>query len=202
MKRVNIRLPYLLFVYTAIVLAALLLICSLYTENLALKQDLLKWQQKTDELKNELNRINRFTGEYGTSPEIIAAVMRESEEHAVDPLIMLELIKIESDFEPLSVSTHGAAGLCQIRPFTARELSAELGLDYNDELLFDADYNIKLAAYYLSKLLAMHDNDYHKALTAYNRGPTGLQKYLARTGTAVSRYSTLVSRAREQYQNP
>jgi soluble lytic murein transglycosylase-like protein len=199
MKAVSIRTPILVFAYTAIVLAALFCICTLYLENDMLymknetmEQDILEWERKTQELNNELEKINRYTQNYGTSPEVVAAVLRESEIFDVDPAIMFELIKLESDFDANAVSSHGAIGLCQLRPLTARELSRDLGVTYSDEMLYDIDYNIMLAAYYLSKLLETNDNDYHKALTAYNRGPTGLQNYIARTGTAVSSYSARI----------
>jgi soluble lytic murein transglycosylase-like protein len=199
MKAVSIRTPILVFAYTAIVLAALFCICTLYLENDMLymknetmEQDILEWERKTQELNNELEKINRYTQNYGTSPEVVAAVLRESEIFDVDPAIMFELIKLESDFDANAVSSHGAIGLCQLRPLTARELSRDLGVTYSDEMLYDIDYNIMLAAFYLSKLLETNDNDYHKALTAYNRGPTGLQNYIARTGTAVSSYSSRI----------
>lgn len=193
----NIRLPLLLFFYTAVVLATLLCICLLYLEKEAMEQDLLKWQQKTMELHNELERINRYAKDYETTPEIVAAVIRECEKYDIEPKIMLELIDLESDFNAQAVSSHGAAGLCQIRPFTARELARELGLEYSYEQLFNSDYNVTLATYYLSKLLKMHEQDFHKALTAYNRGPTGLKNYIARTGQAASSYSLRISRALE-----
>lgn len=199
MKAVSLRVPLLIFAYAAIFLAALLCILNLYMENAAMQQDLLRWQQRTHELNMELERITRYndnidrlTKEYGTSPEITAAVLRESEKYQLNPSVMFELIKLESDYDPRAVSSHNAYGLCQIRPVTARELSRELNLIYSDELLFDTDYNIRLGAYYLSKLLKYYGNDYHQALTAYNRGPAGLERYQKRTGTAVSSYSARI----------
>lgn len=192
MKAVNIRIPILLFVYTAVVLAAILCICTLYIENTEMKQELIEWQQKTQELSNELEKINRFTLNYGTKPEITAAVLRESEKFEVEPTVMFELIKVESKYNPEAISPDGAAGLCQLRPMTAQSLSKELGISYSDEQLFNIDYNIMLATYYLAKLLNVTDNDYHKALTAYNRGIGGLQKYIARTGTGISHYSSRI----------
>jgi soluble lytic murein transglycosylase-like protein len=42
--------------------------------------------------------------------------------YSVDPLLFMALIKKESSFRPLAVSSVGAAGLTQIMPETAREL--------------------------------------------------------------------------------
>ncbi|MDX9870813.1 MAG: transglycosylase SLT domain-containing protein [Clostridia bacterium] len=192
MKAVNLRVPLLIFAYAAIFLAAVFCILTLYMENAAMQQDLLEWQQRTHELNQELDRINRYSSKYGATPEITAAVFRESERHNLDPGVMFELIKLESDFDARAISSHDAHGLCQIRPITARELSQELNIPYSDELLFNTDYNIMLGSYYLSKLLHSYGYDYHHALTAYNRGPAGLKKYLNRTGTAVSSYSARI----------
>jgi len=191
MQIANIRLPHLLFFYTALVLAAILCLCFLYMEKKALEEDFLNWQREAQEYQE---KINGFARTFGASPEIVAAVFRETELYDIDPPLMLELIKTESDFKPEAVSSHGAVGLCQLMPVTARELAGELGIDYDYDYLFVPEYNIKLAAYYLSKLLARHDQDLHKALTAYNRGPTGLESYMQRTGTAKSSYSIRISR--------
>ncbi|MBZ4653879.1 MAG: Lytic transglycosylase catalytic [Peptococcaceae bacterium] len=188
-----IKLPRLVFFYAAIVLTAVLCICMFYLQKEALEDELLKWQEEAQRLKNELERIKRYTEIYQTSPEIIALVLRESEKYKIDPTMMLELIKLESKFTANAISPHGAIGLCQIRPETAEELARELGLPPEKELLFNAEYNIKLGTYFLSKLLDIYDKDYHKALTAYNRGPAGLLAYMKKRGTAVSTYSRRIS---------
>jgi len=188
-----LRLPHLYFIYIAIVLAALLCICYLALEKITLEQDLRHWKDQADKLKDELDKIKRYSQHYGTSPEIVAAVLRESENNGIDPAIMLELIKIESNFQPTAMSRDGARGLCQIRPVTARELARELGLEYRPELLHDTQYSIKLGTYHLAKLVKLYNHDYHRALTAYNRGIKGLNDYMKRTGTPVSSYSTRIS---------
>lgn len=190
----KLKLPYLIFAYTAFVLVILLCICTLYLKNMALEQELKKWQEENTNLKNELIKINRFSELYNTSPQFVGMVLRESEKNGLDPVVMLELIKIESDFRPNAVSRDGARGLCQLKPVTARELAVELGLAYAPEHLDEPEYNIRLGAYYLAKLFKMNGNDFHKALTAYNRGPSGLENYIQSNGTAVSSYSQRISR--------
>lgn len=192
MKTTILRLPHLHFIYISIVLAALLCICILAMDKTALEQELLQHQEEADQLREELNRIRRYSEHYRTTPEIIAAVIRESENRGVNPLIMLELIRRESNFQPAAVSRDGAVGLCQLRPVTAQEAARELCLEYRPEALVDADYSIKLGTYYLAKLVNMYNEDYHRALTAYNRGITGLNRYIKRTGSPVSRYSSQI----------
>ncbi len=188
-----IKLPRLIFLYAAVALAAVLCICMIYLEKEALEDELLKWQEEAQRLRTELERIKRYTEIYQTSPEIIALVLRESEKYKINPTMMLELIKLESKFITSAQSPHGARGLCQLMPETAEELAKELGLPPEKELLFNAEYNIKLGTYLLSKLLTIYDMDYHKALTAYNRGSAGLLQYMQKRGTPVSTYSRRIS---------
>lgn len=189
----KLKLPLLIFLCTSIVLTALSSIFLLYQEKLYLEKELLKWQNEATRLDIKLKEINNYAHVYRTSPQVIAMVFTESEKYNINPTIMFELIKAESNFNPRAVSKVGAKGLCQIIPLTARELAGELNLTYNEESLFNYHYNIQLGTYYLSKLLKEYNMDYHKALTAYNRGPTGLKNYIKNRGTAVSRYSQNIS---------
>lgn len=189
MKPYNPRLPYLHFVYITLVLAAILCICYLVQQQTILEQDLLHRQIQVDQLEEELNKIYRFSEHYETEPEIIASVFRESKKYDLNPLIMLELIKTESNFNPKAWSHKDAMGLCQIRPVTAKAVAEKMGLEYRPELLLDAEYSIKLGTYHLAELVDLFDQDYHKALTAYNRGIKGMQDYTKRTGSPVSSYS-------------
>lgn len=210
------KIPLLFLFCTAVTVAAIFCYCELYEENNLLKQQLLNTHEETTQLKEELSKtqeeakilkerlttINRFAQIYNTSPEVISLVFRESEKNGVHPGIMLELIKTESNFDPKAVSKDGAKGLCQIQPTTARELCRELGISFTPQKLFNSDFNITLGAYYLKKLLKSNNGDYHRALTAYNRGPAGLEAYIRNRGTAVSRYSQRISSRGMQYHNP
>ncbi len=192
----NPRLPYLHFIYISIVLAAVLCICLLIQQQDSLRQDLYHWQDKAEHYENELNKyedelnkINRYAAHYKTTPEIVATVFRESEKHKIDPLIMLELIRAESNFNPKARSKYDARGLCQIRPVTAKSVAKRAGVEYRPELLLDPEYSIILGTFHLAELVEMFEQDYHKALTAYNRGIKGMTDYTKRTGSPVSSYS-------------
>ncbi|MDD2401212.1 MAG: transglycosylase SLT domain-containing protein [Clostridia bacterium] len=183
------KFPDLVFLYIAVVLISLLCTYTLYQKNISVNQELIKWQNKATNLRNELNTINMYSTIYDTSPKIIATVIRKSKEYDVNSEIMLELINTESEFETQAISKDGAKGLCQLKPTTAKELTQELNLIYKDDALFDIQYNINIGTYYLAKLLKTYHGDYHKALTAYNRGPRGLKNYIIRTGSSISNYS-------------
>jgi soluble lytic murein transglycosylase-like protein len=201
----NLKVFLLVFLGTSIVLGSLFTISYLYEEKTYLEKELVKWQEEVSQLNQELEKmkiyvqnINKYAEAYRTTPEIITMVITESEKYNLNPTIMFELIRAESSFNSQVVSKMGAKGLCQITPRTAKELARELKLEYSEEKLFDHHYNIQLGTYYLAKLLKEYNMDYHKALTAYNRGPTGLTNFIKTRGTAVSRYSQRISSRSQQ----
>ncbi len=114
----------------------------------------------------------------------------ESSRYDLDPLMVLALINVESRFLANAVSKEGAHGLMQILPWVAGNLVKEAALEHwqGTESLFDPIFNIKLGVYYLGYL---HDRfgDIRIALTAYNQGPTRVQRKLDRQKTLSWRYA-------------
>jgi soluble lytic murein transglycosylase len=100
---------------------------------------------------------------------VLAAIVRESKRNGLDPLLVAAIIKVESRFDPFAVSHVGALGLMQLMPPTAQELSSE---KLNKRHLFDPVLNIELGSSYVAQLLQRFDGDLHKALIAYNAGPS------------------------------
>jgi hypothetical protein len=74
----------------------------------------------------------------------------------------------ESDFDALARSTANAYGLMQIQwPQTARHL----GIEQRSQLL-EPCTNVDAGARYLKELLARYGGNVHRALAAYNYGPS------------------------------
>ena len=109
----------------------------------------------------------------------LASIIRdESKKYNYDWELILAIIRTESQFDARARSNKGARGLMQVLPSTAKWLSPKMGLKYKGhDFLYDPEYNIKLGAHYLHM---MHERfgDMGKAIAAYNRGPTGLTRYL------------------------
>jgi len=102
---------------------------------------------------------------------VIPIVDRHARRFDLDPLLVLAVIQVESRFDPAAVSSQGAMGLMQLQAETARELAANLGLQWTgDELLFDPDVNVLLGCAYLSRLIDRF-GDVDSALAAYCSGP-------------------------------
>ncbi len=106
------------------------------------------------------------------------SVLRWAQEYGVSPLLIWAVMREESGFLPTAVSSSGARGLMQLLPSTARWIAEEkLGLPYGEELLFDPDYNIRLGTWYLRYLLEQFGGEVAWAVAAYNGGPGNVRRW-------------------------
>jgi hypothetical protein len=79
------------------------------------------------------------------------------------------VISVESEFDPLAVSSKGAQGLMQLMPFTARQLGV------TDP--FDPRQNVIGGTQYLRMLLDTFQGDVALALAGYNAGPNAVSRF-------------------------
>lgn len=86
-------------------------------------------------------------------------VTKYSEEYGVDPLLIYAVIKAESNFEETVVSNSNAKGLMQLMDSTAHEVAANTipNINFESQMLFDAETNINLGTKYLSELLQKYN---------------------------------------------
>jgi len=113
-------------------------------------------------------------------------VYHYSEQHGLDPLLVLSVIRVESDFMPGAVSPMGALGIMQVMPATARFITERRGWSWPGESrLFEPSFNIRLATSYLSDLLAKFGS-VEEALIAYNCGE-GTMRGLTSVGLPLPR---------------
>jgi len=96
-------------------------------------------------------------------------IAQASKRHGVAFSLLKAMIKIESDFDPLAVSSEGAKGLMQIMPDNIKALKIK------DP--FDPWENIMGGARYLKQLLKRFDGKLPLALAAYNAGPNTVERY-------------------------
>ena len=109
-------------------------------------------------------------------------VVRYAEMYDEDPLLVLSIIKVESNFLSKARSTRGAVGLMQIMPTTAMEIAEELKMaDFKLKDLEDPDHNIRFGSFYLSKLRKEFGTDDVALLSAYNAGRKNAKKWLAKS---------------------
>lgn len=124
--------------------------------------------------------------------EVIRTVDRCARRFAIDPLLVLAVMEVESRFDPYAVSSQGAIGLMQVLPDTARETARRLGIAWqSDDLLYDPAVNIEIGSGYLKALLDRF-GDADAALAAYHAGPGRVEARLARLGSPPLGYSDRV----------
>lgn len=104
-------------------------------------------------------------------------VYQYSKENNVDPLLTFAIIKAESNFKPDAESKSNAIGLMQLMDSTAADTAKKLKIEYNKEMLFDPETNIKLGTKYFANLSEKYKNA-TVALTAYNAGSGNVDKWI------------------------
>ncbi|MCM2677825.1 lytic transglycosylase domain-containing protein [Alkalicoccobacillus plakortidis] len=127
-----------------------------------------------------------------------------TQEKGMDPYIVYELLKVETggSFDPTvegPQTRFGVAyGMGQFMTNTAPWIADRANLEYKKEYLFEPLYSIQLSVEYLDYLYNEYE-DWDYALTAYNRGMTGLEKYIENNGHAKSEYAVTIQQGVMQH---
>lgn len=118
-----------------------------------------------------------------------AHILQEAQIHAVNPVLMAAVIRVESNFVPDRVSPKNAVGLMQIMPDTANWIIEMAGYNHASlENLDEPAVNIQLGAWYLQRLgqqFADHlqgrprEDQIAMIAAAYNAGPGSLSRWLS-----------------------
>ncbi len=123
---------------------------------------------------------------------LMTYIEEQCEKREIAPELALAIIKIESTFDPDSVSADGNCfGLMQIHKVNFKMLNSNIGITD----LLDPYQNIEAGIYMISGYVHKYNN-IHSALMAYNIGESGAKK-LWKKGYTSSYYSRTV----EQYMN-
>jgi hypothetical protein len=106
---------------------------------------------------------------------IARAILEEAGRAAIDPLLVLAVIEVESGFDAHAVSDAGAIGLMQLLDPTMREEVERSGLASADP--HDPVANVRAGVRYLSRLVSAF-RDVELGLLAYNAGPNRIRRHL------------------------
>jgi soluble lytic murein transglycosylase-like protein len=125
-----------------------------------MKDKQVDWSKQSSSISNNSTDRSRYDSE----------IRRIARRYRVDPPLIKAIIHVESDFNHKAISNHGAQGLMQLMPATARELRVANP--------FNPRENIDGGTRYFRQMLDSFGGDLVLSLAAYNAGP-GL---VARTG--------------------
>ena len=109
-------------------------------------------------------------------------ILEAKERYGIDQYLIAGLIRQESCFDPMAVSSAGAKGLTQLMPSTAKSILDKL---YKEKVikntdLFDPHTNTMVGMYYLNYLFSIYQDKEHKeilSIASYNAGPTRIKKH-------------------------
>jgi soluble lytic murein transglycosylase-like protein len=128
------------------------------------------------------------------SSDLGALVSQIAGEMGVEESLVHSVIRAESNYNARAVSPKGAQGLMQLIPATARRFGVTN--------VFDAKDNILGGVRYLKFLLDYYNNDYMKAIAAYNAGEGAVDRFhgvppYAETQNYVTRVAQNLKTARQ-----
>lgn len=96
-------------------------------------------------------------------------IRHHASSYHLEEALIKAVIKVESNYQPRTVSKKGAQGLMQLIPATAKSLKV------NNP--FDPSENIRGGSEYLRRMLDLFNGDLDLALAAYNSGPSTVKRY-------------------------
>jgi soluble lytic murein transglycosylase-like protein len=150
-------------------------------------------------IRDEVMKIRPQLGITGAY-EVASLVIDATDKYpSVDPLLLVSVGIVESQYDGSAVSSAGARGLYQIHPTTGRLLARAMGREYSDELLHDPRTNTEMAALYLDLLQTVY-NDTGLVLAEYNGGPLNAGYFRARVRALSTETKDYVPRVLGVYQ--
>lgn len=130
----------------------------------------LKWYGRAVYLSNNETLNNQLSLRFPLAYQDIIALY--SKKYAVAPAFIYAIIRQESGFRDDATSSVGARGLMQVMPYTARVVSKEYKIPYNEQnQLFLPQTNINIGIAYLKQLTKRFDAHPILIASAYNAGP-------------------------------
>lgn len=145
-------------------------------------------------LDPEVERVARYLEWRATNTiepklrrQVSEVVVEESRLAGFDPLYVLAVMEVESDFIPEAVSNRNAHGLLQLRPVTLEEISKHEQLPAKSALEPQMIVNLRLGIRYLA-LMEKRFSTRERALAAWNAGPGAVARELESTGEVPERW--------------
>jgi len=141
----------------------------------------IETDNNSDSLESMVTMIEKYIAAHheqsvpkDTLQQYIAWAVDYTQETEIEPLWILAMVWQESRFVHDAKSSHGAIGLLQLLPSTAKSF----GISRND--LYDPETNMMAGIHYLIYLLNKYEGDLRTATIAYNQGEGNVDRGKAR----------------------
>ena len=110
-------------------------------------------------------------------------MLRAVRGRAVDPRLMLSIMRQESSFRPTAKSGAGARGLMQLTMDAANKYGPGVGMNnLNEDALYRPEVSITVAAAYLDELAKMFPGLPEAVAASYNGGEDNVARWVKRVG--------------------
>ncbi len=168
-KKAAWRMP--LWLMILLISSGFILLCSITAD--AMMRAYLTRQKELHEAEQQAI-LNNYPLEYRELIEKYAA------EYNLQPAFVTAIIRNESSFQPLAVSSVGARGLMQLMPDTAEWIAGKMKLTaYSFDRMFDPEANIRFGCWYLNYLSSMFRGDPICVTCAYHAGQGTVTSWLS-----------------------
>lgn len=139
-------------------------------------------------------QVPRFIARMRFPAYYIDVIRPAADERALDPLLMLSLIRQESLFNTFASAGAGEKGLMQVIPSTAQYIADQLEWqDYQHADLFRPYAGVAFGAYYIDEQMELFNGNAVVALAAYNAGPGRAYDWNALSGGDPDLFMTTIT---------
>ena len=111
----------------------------------------------------------REPGDRKAQAAFLPLIQNTAGRYDIDPDLVRAIIKVESDFQPLAISSKDCKGLMQLHPDTARRFGVKN--------TFDPAQNIEGGIRYLKFLMGFFDQKLDLVLAGYNAGENAVKRH-------------------------
>lgn len=152
--------------------------------------------QMSNILHREASRMDSITKQ-----KVLNTISHLSEKYTIDPLLIMAIMSVESNFQPNAKSNKGALGFMQVKPIVLKDISDQLQFPTTNhiQILTDKEWNLHVGVCYFSKLLKIFHGDMSKALMAYNSGPTTVSRFYKNRSVPEGGYQGKVLRTYKKF---
>jgi soluble lytic murein transglycosylase len=137
-------------------------------------------QQAADRGQRIRNQISAALNDYPAPYRL--PILRQAKSRALDPRLVLAIMREESRFKPQSKSPSAARGLLQLTIDAAQKYGSRAGIArVTEDSLYQPETSIAIGCEYLAQLSRMFANLPEAVAAAYNGGEDNVARWLVRS---------------------